>query len=72
MTDPAQEPTIEWLQETCVKLLNQAAALDSPDHTACAKYADLLFKMLPRKERRGSASDLVEQVRAAAREAKPS
>lgn len=38
---------VEWLRCLLVRLLEQAADDGEPDHAACAKYADLLFKMLP-------------------------
>lgn len=31
-----------------MNLLEDATASSPPDHQACAKYADLLFKMLPK------------------------
>lgn len=37
-----------WLQRTILDLLLKASASSEPDHAACAKYADLLWKMLPR------------------------
>ena len=36
-----------WLQQQLVMLLEDARDQDKTDHQACAKYADLLWKMLP-------------------------
>mgnify|MGYP003455167360 FL=1 len=47
MTTPP-ELSIEWLRAKLVTLLEDAATGDEPDHQACAKYADILFKMLPK------------------------
>lgn len=49
MQDPKQALSIEWLRDTLVTLLSLAQLQDPPDHQACAKYADLLYKMLPRQ-----------------------
>ena len=37
-----------WLQEQLVALLQDAMQATPIDHTACVKYADLLWKILPR------------------------
>lgn len=67
MPDEPQVLTVEWLREQVVVLLASATAQDPPDHQACAKYADLLFKMLPRAARdgQGIAPDELERARKA-------
>ncbi len=70
----AQEPqvlTVEWLREQVVSLLASATAADPPDHQACAKYADLLFKMLPKGsgDKRGLDPDELAKARTAVLEA---
>lgn len=46
---PQEQPPRDrtWLRNTLTRLLAQAANTEDPDHQACAKYADLLWKMLP-------------------------
>lgn len=62
----------EWLKRQLVSLLEGAMAAETPDHSACAKYADLLFKMLPQgAEKKSLPKDLAEQVRQALREKRP-
>lgn len=54
MAEQTQVLSIEWLRDQVVKLLAHAARGvegddgSEPDHAACAKYADLLYKMLPK------------------------
>lgn len=54
-----------WLQAQLVALLEDAMEASPKDHGACAKYADLLWKMLPKstgKEVRArSIQDLLRQ-----------
>lgn len=38
---------VDWLRALLVRLLENASSCEAPDHPACAKYADLLFRMLP-------------------------
>lgn len=57
MPKESQELTVEWLRDQLIGLLGQAAAGEQPDHAACAKYADLLYKMLPKKEGSSRVSD---------------
>lgn len=45
---PTEIKDVEWLKKKLVVLLEDAAAQETPDHQACAKYADLLYKMLPK------------------------
>ncbi len=37
---------LPWLRETVADLLRDAKAGSEPDHTACVKYAELLFEIL--------------------------
>ena len=73
MSATPQEPTLEWLQDTCVRLLKNAAANDPPDHQACSKYAELLFKMLPKGTGSKTVLDAeaLKAIRDAVREQKP-
>lgn len=48
----SQDLSIEWLRQKVLELLQDASAADERDHPACAKYAELLFKMLPSREGR--------------------
>lgn len=41
---------VEWLRRLLVRLLEKASDEPEPDHPACAKYAGLLWEMLPRAE----------------------
>lgn len=55
-----------WLQVQLVTLLQDAMEANPKDHAACAKYADLLWKMLPKNTgkdvRAKSLSELAGQV----------
>jgi len=55
---------IEWLKKKLIGLLEDAEEREPPDHQACAKYADLLFKMLPKGNAEPSqkAVDLVRKA----------
>ena len=66
MTTPP-ELSIEWLRAKLVTLLEDAATGDEPDHQACAKYADILFKMLPKSsnEHRDIGAEELARARAA-------
>ena len=66
MTQPT-ELSIEWLRAKLVTLLEDAATGDEPDHQACAKYADILFKMLPKSsnEHRDIGAEELARARAA-------
>lgn len=61
------ELSIEWLRGKLVGLLNSAAEGQDPDHQACAKYADILYKMLPKgsSEQRGIPQGELERARQA-------
>lgn len=61
---------IEWLKKKLVGLLEDAALRDPPDHQACAKYADLLFKMLPKGNSAEPSQKAVDLVRKALIEGK--
>lgn len=45
-----EAPTVEWLRDQIVELLDDARKGEKVDHQACAKYAEILFKMLPKNE----------------------
>lgn len=45
---PEDRKTVGWLQEQLIELLAAARTGADIDHAACAKYADLLYKMLPK------------------------
>lgn len=55
----------EWLKSKLVGLLEDAADRDPPDHAACAKYADLLWKMLPKGTPKDKGASLLDRVRQA-------
>lgn len=61
MSEPVTKDA-EWLKGKLIELLEDASAQDPKDHAACAKYADLLFKVLPRGEGK-QAQDGLEAVR---------
>lgn len=54
---------VEWLKRTLVGLLENAAGADVPEHAACAKYAELLFKMLPKGKEEKPSESAIELVR---------
>jgi len=65
----AQDPlplTEDELRRTVAALLADARAQEPPDHAACAKYADLLYKMLVKsggpKKKAGSFEGLLAQL----------
>ena len=53
----------QWLEAQLVRLLIDAQDRDPPDHQACAKYADLLWKMLPRVSDSDPKSKELEDLR---------
>jgi len=66
----AQDPlplTEDELRRTVAALLADARAQEPPDHAACAKYADLLYKMLVKsggpKKQAGSFEGLMAQLK---------
>lgn len=65
--DGRPELTQEWLREQLVTLLAAAQTADPPDYAACAKFADLLYKMLPRGESRSVMDDVIKQAQDAIR-----
>lgn len=63
----SQEKDQAWLKGQLIELLLSAKGAEAPDHTACAKYADLLYKMLPSKPKADDDDNLA--VAAKVREA---
>lgn len=55
-------PTTEWLIKKLRKLLDGAAGEAETDHGACAKYAELIFKMLPHRSREGDGTAEVSEL----------
>lgn len=53
----------DWLKQQLVSLLEDAASQEPKDHAACAKYADLLWKMLPRSSGRAQGDADIEAIR---------
>lgn len=54
---------VRWLCEALTDLFDLARSAPEPDHQACAKYADLLFRLLqsrPAQDARDDASALLE------------
>lgn len=68
-TDTPVTLDAEWLKGVLVKLLNEAQLQTPTDHQACAKYADLLYKMLP-KGKSTADTAVVDMVRKAVIEGK--
>lgn len=62
---------VEWLKRTLVGLLENAAGLETPEHAACAKYAELLFKMLPKGKEEKPSEAAIDLVRRTLLESKP-
>ena len=59
-----------WLKSQLVSLMEDVIAAEQTDHTAAAKYAELLFKMLPQESNDSKVldQDLAARVRAGIRE----
>lgn len=60
----------EWLKDQLVKLLKDAMGRDQVEHQACAKYAELLWKMLPKAQDKGVTQDTLASLREQLRNAK--
>jgi hypothetical protein len=60
----------EWLKDQLVELLKNAMARDQVEHQACAKYAELLWKMLPKKAETDVGKSTLDEVREKIRNAK--
>lgn len=60
----------EWLKDQLVNLLRDAMTRDPVEHQACAKYAELLWKMLPKATDKGVTKDTLDEVREKIRNAK--
>lgn len=65
-----QELTIEWLTRKVMGLLTHASGSAGTegegriDHQACSRYAEILFKVLPKKHEAAAASgELTAEVR---------
>lgn len=46
------EPSPEELLRLVWRLFDTAIAADKPDHPSCAKYAELLFKMMDKRPKK--------------------
>lgn len=69
MTDDRKD--VAWLQQEVTRLFVDAAATEEPDHTVCVKYAELLYKMLPKDGGKAKLSDsLIDEIRKAMRDGK--
>lgn len=68
MTDDRKD--VDWLRSQVVKLFEDASGQDEPDHAVCVKYAEILFKMLPKVVGGGPGklADTLEAARRAVRE----
>lgn len=62
MAEEQPEVSIDWLQKQIVTLLTVAKLGEQIDHQACAKYCELLYKMMP-KSTRNPAAEALEAVR---------
>ena len=61
----SSERDVVWLKKMLVSLLENAAGSEQPEHAACAKYAELLFKMLPKGKEEKPSDATIEMVRKA-------
>lgn len=69
MTDSRKD--VVWLQGEVTRLFIDAAASEEADHAVCVKYAELLYKMLPKDGGKQKLSDsLVDEIRKAMRDGK--
>jgi hypothetical protein len=69
MTDERKD--VVWLQQEVTRLFVDAAAQETPEHAVCVKYAELLYKLLPRDNGKVKLSDsLIEDIRKAMRDGK--
>jgi hypothetical protein len=66
MSSQRKRQDSQWLQEVLTGLLEHARSRDPPDHQACAKYAELLFKMLPKAEAAPGDESWLEEARRSA------
>ena len=66
----SQKKDSEWLKAQLINLLTDAIARDPVEHQACAKYAELLWKMLPKGTDK-NVSDLDEARQAIRENTKP-
>lgn len=55
----------DWLEQQVKCLLDMAMKDGDPDHQACAKYCELLYKMGPRTVKKTDAADLAQRAREA-------
>lgn len=53
----------DWLKSKLVDLLTDASEQSPKDHGACAKYADLLWKMLPRSVGKPQEDGALDKIR---------
>jgi hypothetical protein len=60
----------EWLKCQLVNLLKDAMHRGQVEHQACAKYAELLWKMLPKKAETDVGKSTLDEVREKIRNAK--
>jgi hypothetical protein len=65
MAEEVQDLSLEWLRRKLVSLLEDASSVEERDHAACAKYADILFKMLPShsKDSESTQAELYRKIR---------
>lgn len=61
-----EERNIEWLAKKIGDLFETASKEQEPDHSACAKYAELLAKLLFPKIGKVDSGEGLEQARKAA------
>lgn len=64
MSEPSRKDS-EWLKEVLVELLDNARLARPVDHGACAKYADLLWKILPKGNQKDPAKEDMDAIRKA-------
>lgn len=68
MAEPDRKDS-EWLKTVLVGLLDDARMADPVDHGACAKYADLLWKILPKGTVADQKATNLDEIRKAVQQA---
>lgn len=63
MTPDRKEVDREWLLGQLVDLLQDAKGGEKVEHIACAKYVELLYKMLPASTGKSVSDEALEAIR---------
>lgn len=70
MTPDRKEVDREWLLGELVDLLRDAKSGEKVEHIACAKYVELLYKMLPPATGKSVADETLDALRRGVQEQK--